>query len=164
MAEEKIKSIFDCNIYLQAFLSGKGTAHKCRKLVDDNLIELYISRDIFNEVKDVLTRPEIRAKFPHATVEAAAAFIEDINKKAVFVRSVKKHFELPRDRKDEPYINLAVEVGAHYIVSRDNDLLDLMSDFDAESKAFRQKFRQLKIIEPIEFLRIMAEKDLLLNP
>jgi len=64
MAEEKIKSVFDCNIYLRAFLSGKGAAHKCRKLVDDNLIELYISRAIFNEVKDVLTRPEIRAKFP----------------------------------------------------------------------------------------------------
>lgn len=82
MAEEKIKSVFDCNIYLQAFLSGKGAAHKCRKLVDDNLIELYISRDIFNEVKDVLTRPEIRAKFPPATAAAAAAFIEAINKPA----------------------------------------------------------------------------------
>jgi len=158
MAEEKIKSVFDCNIYLQAFLSGKGAAHRCRKLVDDNLIELYISRDIFNEVKNVLTRPEIRAKFPHATAKAAVAFIEDINKKAVFVRSVKKHFELPRDRKDEPYINLAVEVGAQYIVSRDNDLLDLMTNFDADSKAFRQKFRRLKVVEPIEFLRIIAEK------
>ena len=164
MAEKKIKSVFDCNIYLQAFLSGKGSAHKCRKLVGDNLVELYISRDVFNEVKNVLTRPEIRAKFPHATAKAAVAFIEDINKKAVFVRSVKKHFELPRDRKDEPYINLAVEVGAQYIVSRDNDLLDLMTNFDAESKAFRQKFRRLKIVQPIEFLRIVAEKDLPLNP
>jgi putative PIN family toxin of toxin-antitoxin system len=163
MAEEKIKSVFDCNVYLQAFLSGKGAAHKCRKLVDEDSIELYISRDIFNEIRDVLTRPEICAKFPHATAEAAAAFIEDINKRAVFVRSVKKHFELPRDRKDEPYVNLAVEIGADYIVSRDQDLLDLMTDFDATGKMFRQKFRQLKVVEPIEFLRIIKERNVHLN-
>ena len=160
MAEEKIKSVFDCNVYLQAFLSGKGAAHKCRKLVDDNLIELYISRDVFNEIKDVLTRPEIRVKFPHATAEAAVAFIEEMNRKAVFVRSVGRHFELPRDRKDEPYINLAVEIGAHYIVSRDKDLLDLMTDYKEESKEFRQKFRPLKIVAPDEFLRVIAEEHM----
>ncbi len=80
------------------------------------------------------------------------------------LNKIPKHFTLSRDPKDEKYINLVVEARAHYIVSRDNDLLDLMTNFDAESKAFRQKFRRLKIVEPVEFLRITAEKDLLLNP
>ena len=163
MPNEKIKIVFDCNIYLQAFLSAKGAASKCKELIDTNLIELYISRDIFNEIKDVLTRPEIRAKFPHTTPEAVAAFIEDINEKANFVRSVQKHFDFFRDRKDEPYINLAVEVGAHYIISRDKDLLYLMTGFDIDGKEFRQRFRLLKIVAPAVFLRIIQEKDLLLN-
>ena len=101
MPQEKLKNIFDCNIYLQAFLSSKGAAGKCKKLVDDGLVELYISRDIFDEVKEVLARPEIVAKFPHATTEAFAAFIKEINDRAIFVRSVGKYFELLRDKKDE---------------------------------------------------------------
>jgi len=79
------------------------------------------------------------------------------------LNKIPKHFTLSRDPKDEKYINLAVEARAHYIVSRDYDLLELMTDFDAESKAFRQKFRRLKVVEPVEFLRILAGKDLPLN-
>ncbi len=63
-----------------------------------------------------------------------------------------------RDPKDEKYINLAAAAGAAYIISRDADLLDLMTGFDEESKNFRQKFRLLKVIEPLEFLKIVEEK------
>ncbi len=63
-----------------------------------------------------------------------------------------------RDPKDEKYINLAAAAGAAYIISRDTDLLDLMTGFDEESKNFRQKFRLLKVIEPLEFLKIVEEK------
>jgi len=62
-----------------------------------------------------------------------------------------------------PYINLAVEAEADFIVSRDNDLLDLMTDFSVEAKEFRQKFRTLKIVEPIEFLQIVRERQLSLK-
>lgn len=164
MPPQKIKSVFDCNIYLQAFISGKGTAAKCKKMVDEGLVDLYLSREILSEVRDVLTRPEIQSKFPHSTLEAADAFLEDIREKAVFVRSAGKHFEFERDKKDEPYLNLAFEVKAEYIVSWDKDLLDLMTDFTTQAKGFRQKFRPLKIIKPTEFLRIIQEKDLSLNP
>lgn len=119
---------------------------------------------IFDEVKDVLARPEIVAKFPHATPEAFAAFIKEINNKARFIRSVGKYFELPRDKKDESYINLAVEIDADFIVTWDKDLLDLMTGIDVESKEFRQRFRPLRIVEPIKFLRIVQEKDLNLEP
>ena len=54
MTNKKAKVIFDCNIFLQAFLSTKGIASKCFKLVEDNLIELYLSRETLNEVTDVL--------------------------------------------------------------------------------------------------------------
>ena len=52
----------------------------------------------------------------------------------------------------DKYINLAVEVGANYIVSRDRDLLDLMTGYSEECKEFRRRFRPLKIVEPISFL------------
>lgn len=93
MPQEKPKVVFDCNVYLQAFLSAKGTAGKRKKLVDDGLIELYISRDIFDEVSNVLARPEFQAKFSHATPEAMADFIEKVNDVAIFVRKVDEHID-----------------------------------------------------------------------
>lgn len=39
-----------------------------------------------------------------------------------------------------------------------------MTDFSIDAKEFRQKFRPLRIVEPIEFLKIMAEKNLPLKP
>ncbi len=74
------------------------------------------------------------------------------------IRSVPKKFTLSRDADDEPYINLAIESEADYIVTRDNDLLDLMTGYDVESKEFRQRLRPLNIIEPIEFLKIVEKQ------
>ena len=45
MPQKKLKIVFDCNVYLQSFLSVKGTASKCKKLAVDGLIELFISQD-----------------------------------------------------------------------------------------------------------------------
>jgi predicted nucleic acid-binding protein len=49
---------------------------------------------------------------------------------------VPKEFSYRRD-EDEPYINLAVAAGADFIVSRDRDLLDLMTGYTDECKEFR---------------------------
>ena len=47
-------------------------------------------------------------------------------------------FAYPRDPKDEPYVNLAVAAAADYVVTRDKDLLDLMTGHTDEAKAFRR--------------------------
>ena len=57
-------------------------------------------------------------------------------------------FVLSRDPKDEPYLNLAIATDASYLVSRDNDLLDLMTDSE-----FRTQHPDLKILDPVAFLR-----------
>lgn len=76
-------------------------------------------------------------------------------------------FSLPRDVDDEQYINLAIEANAQYLVTLDNDLLDLMTDFDVAGKEFRQKTRPLRIVKPLDFLRIVEEltrRDLSIAP
>ncbi len=159
MANEKARVVFDCNIFLQAFLSTKGAASKCLKLIDDEMVASYISRDIFNEVKDVLSRTEFQVKFPHATSGNLTIFLEYIREKFLFVALVSGHFELARDKKDEPYLNLAVEVKADFIVTWDRDLLNLMTEISVNGKEFKQKSRPLKIVEPMEFLEKMQKKD-----
>lgn len=61
---------------------------------------------------------------------------------------------LPRDPKDEPYLNLAVAAQATFLVSRDLDLLDLIKD-----AAFRQRHPDLNILDPPAFLAEMARQQ-----
>jgi hypothetical protein len=59
--------------------------------------------------------------------------------------------QLPRDSKDEPYLNLAAATQASFIVTRDRDLLDLMND-----EAFRAAYPQLTIVDPGAFSSTFA--------
>jgi putative PIN family toxin of toxin-antitoxin system len=92
------------------------------------------------------------------------AFIESVTEIAYLEKQIPKSFYFQRDPKDEMIIDLALFSKTDFIVSRDKDLLDLMTDISIEAKEFRQKSRPLKIVEPIEFLRILEKKDLPLNP
>ncbi len=74
---------------------------------------------------------------------------------------------MPSDVDDEPYINLAVEADANFIITRNKDLIDLMIGYDETNKQFRQRFRPLKVVNPVEFLEIVGEKlkeNMSINP
>ncbi len=125
---------------------------------------LFVSKDTLDEIRDVLLRPNILARLPDATPEQIEVFIEEIIEISFFEKNVPKRFNFERDPKDKMIIDLALVSHADYIVTRDKDLLDLMTDISVEGKEFRQKSRPLKIIEPIEFLKLLAQEDLPLNP
>jgi putative PIN family toxin of toxin-antitoxin system len=150
-------------IYVQAAARVKNPANACLKLVEAGIVRLYLSRETIAEIEDVLSRTHLRNRFETLTDEKVEAFLADIKSKAQILKNVPSVFQYPRDPKDEKYINLALEVEADYLVSRDKDLLDLMTDISADAKEFRQKSRPLKIVEPIGFLKILAEKELSLN-
>lgn len=156
MPKKPVRAVFDCNVFWQIFF-GTTIGNECWQLVKDDTVELIISPAILDEVQDVLTRSETRSRFSQATNEAVAGFIDEILEQATFVKSVKQHFEYPRDPKDEPYINLAASSNAHYIVSRDKDLLDLMTSYDKVSKEFRQRFRPLKVVDTKAFIDILTQ-------
>jgi putative PIN family toxin of toxin-antitoxin system len=154
----KIRVVFDCNTFLQAAINEKSLAGNCFKLVENRAVELFVSQEVLEEIADVINRLHIRERFNTLTDERIESFLNSIKNLAIFVRKVPKVFSLPRDIDDEIYINLAVECEADFIVTRDKDLLDLMTAIDDNSKLFRQKFRPLRIVQPLDFLRIAEEK------
>lgn len=156
---DKPRVVFDCNVLLQAAAREKSTAAKCLNLAESGLVQICVSREVIAEAEDVLNRPEIRAYFPDLSDEIVGAFLKRLEKLSVLVRPVPKKFSYPRDEDDEPYINLAVAAGADFIITRDRDLLDLMTGHADECKEFRQRFRPLRVIEPNELLRLLEEKE-----
>jgi len=151
--------VFDCMIFLQATVSESGPAAALLRLVERNVLSLFVSREILDEVRDVLSRPKIRKKNPDITNERVDALITRISEKGAIVDAVPQHFSYVRDPRDEKYINLAIEVEADYIVSRDQDLLDLMTGYTDECKDFRRRFRSLKTIGPVEFLKSVEPEE-----
>ena len=108
-------------------------------------MELYVSPAILAEVQDVIGRPQIRAKFRQLTDDLVAEFIARIERIAVRVDEVGTGITLARDPKDEPYLNLAADCEADYLVSRDRDLLE-----GAETIA--KTMPNLRIVDPVAFL------------
>jgi putative PIN family toxin of toxin-antitoxin system len=146
-------------VYLQATASESGPAAALLRLVDNDVISLFVSNEILDEVRDVLSRPKIRKRNPDINDERVDALIIRISGKATIVGDVRQHFIYSRDPKDKKYINLAIEVTPDYIVSHDKDLLDLMTGYSDECKEFRRRFRSLKIIEPVAFLNTVRPKE-----
>lgn len=158
------KAVFDCNIFVQALLNPFGASGRCFDAAHEERIVLFISDDLLEEVRDVLLRPNILARLPGSTPEQIEAFVEEIVSIADSIADIGHSFDFERDPNDEKILDLAIACKAEYIVSRDNDLLDLMTDFDESGKSFRQRFRKIKIIEPHTFLKIIFERDLSLKP
>lgn len=146
--------VCDCMVYLQA-LASDGPAYALFERVEAGSVELFTSPVILAEVRNVLVRPKIRTKNREITDYRVDAFLNKVAAMATVVTDVLPLVKLPRDPKDEPYLNLALTVGVPYLVSRDTDLLGLMSDV-----AFRSANPTLTILDPVAFLRLPEVRTL----
>lgn len=149
--------VFDCNVLLQAAARKTGPGAACLRLAEKGFVRLYLSEETLTEISEVLSRPQVRVQFPELTDDIVGAFLDLLRRTAHTVARVPRKFTYQRDVDDECYVNLAIEVKADYLVSRDSDLLDLMSGHTEVCKDFRRRFRQLKVVEPVEFLRLVEE-------
>ena len=148
------KVVFDCNVFVQAFFNANGPAASCVRLVEQGVVALLLSGDILSELRDVLNRPKLRRKFSATSQDLVDDFLRRLLDNAEIVKEVGKQFYYERDPKDEKYVDLALGGAATYLISRDNDLLDLMKETDA-GKDFRLRFPGLTILNPVAFLRAM---------
>lgn len=149
---DRARVVYDCVVFLQGLIKETGPGADCLQLFEDGRIELFMSEAVLNEIGDVLTRPELQHRLPLLTQERAERLLGGLKEKATFLESVPAEFSYDRDPKDEMYINLALAAGPAYLVSRDNDPLDLMKETDT-GKDFRQRFPSVTILDPVAFLR-----------
>lgn len=154
----KPRVVFDCMIYLQAAANEFGPSGRCISEVEEGNLELCISPEIENEVRRTLTRPNVLRKFRALTPSHVERFFKRLEQFALKQMDVPVVFDLKRDPKDSKYINLAIAAQAKWIVSRDNDLLELMTGTDADSAAFRSACPDIAILDPIAFLNAISPK------
>jgi putative PIN family toxin of toxin-antitoxin system len=146
-------AVFDCVVLLQAAVSQKGPAFACLRHARTDQLRIVLSAEVLAEITDVLNRPELQRKFKTLTPHVADAFLRDLVENSDMVFEVPEVFTYHRAPDDEPQINLAIAAGARYLVTWDNDMLDLMDETTATGSDFRRRFPHLLILSPVALIR-----------
>ncbi len=116
-----IRAVLDTNLIISYLLTNGDTISRVMThWKQDNFVYLQ-SPQIFDELLDVINRPRLRRYMK----TSPQPLLDLIEKDAEYTSG---ELVLPgacRDPKDDKFIACAVEGNADYIVSGDNDLLDL---------------------------------------
>jgi predicted nucleic acid-binding protein len=84
-------------VFLQGAARRESAAGACLRLLELDGVELYVSPQIVAELRDVMTRPRVRHKFPALTDDHVNWFLAALQRKSVFVPQVPRIFVYDRD-------------------------------------------------------------------
>ncbi len=114
--------LLDTNVWVSAFINPHGFPARLIKAWSAGQFEVVVSIPLLEEIADVLTRPRIQTKYGLST-ETIEQFLELLQEKAIHVTPTG-NLHLCRDPDDDMILETAIQGGAQYIVSRDDDLKD----------------------------------------
>ena len=136
----------DTNVLVSAFISKRG--HPAR-LLDILLtfpeIQLISSTPILGELRDVLSRNEVKERF-HYSARDIESFARAVQNVSVRVKIMSNFKVVVDDPKDDVVLNTAHDGKADYVVSGDHHLRGLRS------------FKGIKIVSPNQMMRIIMRK------
>lgn len=115
----KIRVVIDVNIWV-SFAIGKQ-ALVLRDIALHPLIEIYASKELINELKDVLKKPKLK-KFISPVRAKDALFLV---KQSVYLFKPVYSVKLSRDPADDYLLSIAKDCRADYLITGDKDLLVL---------------------------------------
>ncbi|GAA4328704.1 putative toxin-antitoxin system toxin component, PIN family [Mucilaginibacter gynuensis] len=142
MPDKPIRIILDTNIWISLLITKDY--EKFDPILFSGKVVLIFSEELLSEFVTVAQRPKFRKYFTQTDLEE---LIEVIDESAEFIK-VRSAVTACRDAKDNFLLSLAVDGKADYLISGDNDLLEL------------NPFGQTHIITITEFLSIVNKTEL----
>jgi putative PIN family toxin of toxin-antitoxin system len=112
----KNKTVFDVNIWLSYFITGKS--EKIIDMIENNDVFFYRSVELMLELKDVINRPKFAKYFSNGTIEHIL-FVEQVTE-LFLTQSI---FDQCPDPKDNYLFDLALQSNSNFLVSGDKKLL-----------------------------------------
>lgn len=123
-------------MYLLQRWVGKGASREIFKGCIDGDLELFISTEIFNEIKRVLNYPKL--KFSKDEIDG---FLDQILEVGNLIEATVKVENIKDDPTDNKFLECAITVDADYIISRDPHILKI------------KEFEGIRIISPDDFMK-----------
>ena len=137
-----MKAVLDTNVVVSGIIKEEGPAGQIlRLLIQDRKFISITSLDILAEIREVLPRPKIR-KYHGWTNEQLDAFVTFLYAQSV-VTEGKLAVKIARDPQDDKFLACATEGTADYLVSGDEDLLQI------------KVYEGTQIVSPADFLDIL---------
>lgn len=147
--------VYDTMIFLQAAVNPRRQ-YASMKSVEDGRLTLCMSRELMDEVEDVLARPLLASKFPALTPNRVAQFAHSLKAFARWFPDVPPLFTLPRHPDDDHLFNLAIHAKADYLVTWETRILKLATEDSAAANLLRQSAPTLKIITPKQLAELLG--------
>ncbi len=120
---------------------------KILDVIRSQKIILTTSPVIIQEIKNVLNRKRI-VKITKMTTKERADFIDNLIERSDVTKGKQLSEISGRDIKDDKFLACAIEGKADYIISGDEDLLDI------------KEFKGIKIITPRKFVEILEREQM----
>ncbi|MEH2446769.1 MAG: putative toxin-antitoxin system toxin component, PIN family [Nostoc sp.] len=134
MPENKtIKIIIDTNLWI-SFLIGKELK-QLQNLLLEEIIQVVVSEEILEEIILVTQRPKLQKYFPLNKVDELIQILRTIS---LFIKIISE-VSLCRDVKDNYLLALAKDSDANFLLTGDQDLLDITKFENTEIITY-QKF------------------------
>jgi len=134
------RCVFDTNVFISALLFDQSTPAQAF-FAALHSGEILVSADVIMELNDVLGREKFNRYLTEAERER---FLRSLLREARLIE-IREKVQACRDPKDDKFLELAVNGGADYIVSGDENLLVL------------DPFRGIPILTPDNFLDALSE-------
>lgn len=138
-----LRVVVDTNVLISGLFGIKDSpSSKILKAIRTQKIIMVTSPVILEEVNDVVNRERV-VKLTKMNPAERMDFMGKLIERSDVTPGRKLQEIISRDAKDDKFLSCAVEARADYIVTGDEDLLDL------------RHYEGIKIVTPREFLEIL---------
>jgi len=129
-----MKVVLDTNIFLSGLMLPESIPGKIISAWRSSSFELALSEPMLIEIARVLAYPKIRKRIGWSD-KSIEEFTTLLRFRAEIVDIRHIHAVVPRDSDDTPVLAAFIASGADYLVSGDQDLLELQNDYAIETAA-----------------------------
>lgn len=148
-----IRLIVDTNTLLRGLAKRASTSGRIVDAIEARRVLLLTSRQVIDEYRVILLDPLILDRFPPLSPRFVEATIRSLVYLSDYFGKVPTRFELPRDRRDEKFLSLAIAGKATHLITFDKDLLSLTTSHGEAAKRLRQRCPGLQIVMPADFMQ-----------
>lgn len=153
------RAVYDTMVFFQWAVLPEHRQHRTVKALYDGSIRLCLSPELLNEIRDVLTRPELISRFSLLTAARVDAVLQETRKYADWFDHVPRRFSLPLHAKDNHLFDLAIEANADFLVTWEARLLRLQDAPVFEASRLGDLAPNLRIVEPKALAEILSSQQ-----
>jgi uncharacterized protein len=137
------KIVFDTNVLIRTtFRKRSPVSYRIYQAIEAQECILVTSPAILEEIRDVISRDYI-IEYTHTTPDMRTRYINDLIDMSMLTTGTKELKKKSRDIKDNKFLVCASEAMAHYLVTSDEDLLEL------------KEYERTRIIPPQKFVELL---------